>query len=150
MAKKAGRPTDYKPEYDEQAYRLCLLGSTDAQLGDAFGVVENTINNWKRDHPSFLGSIKNGKVTADANVAEALYKRATGYVTIQEFAVFGDDDVRVVVREETKSHPPDTAAAFIWLKNRSGWRDKQEVEHSGGVNMIYDPVLDGPLPDDTE
>jgi len=29
-----GRPTNYHPEYAEQAYKLCLLGATDEQLGD--------------------------------------------------------------------------------------------------------------------
>lgn len=32
----AGRPTKYKPEYAEQASKLCALGATDAQLADFF------------------------------------------------------------------------------------------------------------------
>lgn len=148
MAKKPGRPTDYKPEYDEQAYKLCLLGLTDAQMGEIFSVSEQTINAWKHAHPSFLESLKKGKEVADAEVAKALYHRALGYehpdVHITNY------QGEITETEIIKHYPPDTAAAFIWLKNRSGWRDKQEVEHSGGVNMIYDPVLDGPIPDDTE
>ncbi len=90
---------------------------------------------------------KKGKEIADAEVAKALYRRALGYehpdVHITNY------QGEITETEIIKYYPPDTAAAFIWLKNRSGWRDKQEVEHSGGVNMIYDPVLDGPIPDDT-
>jgi len=39
----------------------------------------------------------------------------------------------VTVTEVTKHYPPDTAAAFIWLKNRRPdlWRDKQEHQLSG-------------------
>ena len=44
---RVGRPTDYKPEYCEQATKLCKLGATDAELGDFFEVTEQTINNWK-------------------------------------------------------------------------------------------------------
>lgn len=44
----AGRPTDYREEYNEQAYKLCLLGATDAELGDFFNVTEQTINNFQK------------------------------------------------------------------------------------------------------
>ena len=76
---KGGRPTEYRPEYNEQARKLCLLGATDAQLADFFGVSETTINNWKLAHPEFLESLKAGKEKADALVAHALYHRAIGY-----------------------------------------------------------------------
>ena len=33
---KLGAPTLYKQEYDKQAYKLCLLGATDKDLGDFF------------------------------------------------------------------------------------------------------------------
>ena len=60
-----GHPTDYKPEYPEQARKLCLLGYTDVELAGFFEVCERTINNWKVEHPEFLQSIKSGKVEAD-------------------------------------------------------------------------------------
>ena len=53
-----GRPSKYKKEYAEQAYKFCLLGATDARLGEFFGVSEQTINAWKDAHPEFLESIK--------------------------------------------------------------------------------------------
>jgi len=74
-----GRPSKYKPEYAEQAYKLCLLGATDAELADFFAVSEQTINAWKGDFPEFLESLTNGKHHADAKVAQALYHRALGY-----------------------------------------------------------------------
>ena len=46
---KQGRPTKYEEEYNEQAYKLCLLGATDKEIGDFFNVDERTINNWNRD-----------------------------------------------------------------------------------------------------
>lgn len=106
MAESVGRPSLYKPEYADQALRLCLLGATDAELGEFFGVSETTVNNWKQAHPEFLVSLRAGKQDADSQVAKALYDKAKG---------------------------GDVPAATFWLKNRRArdWRDKQEVEHAG-------------------
>lgn len=124
----AGRPTKYDPKYDKQAYKLCLLGSTDKGLADFFEVEEQTINNWKKDYPSFFESLKAGKQIADGKVAESLYKRANGYK-------HKDIDIKVadgmiVQTPIIKSYPPDTTACIFWLKNRqpSLWRDKQELD----------------------
>ena len=136
-----GRPTDYKVEYNEQAYKLCLLGATDESLANFFDVCTSTIDNWKNEYPEFLGAIKNGKEVADAEVAHSLYKRATG-CTVKETHISGggDDDEAPAAKEITKELPPDTGAAFIWLKNRAGWKDKQEVksEIEGGIKVTWD------------
>lgn len=55
-------------EFNEQARKLCLLGATDSELADFFGVCERTINNWKSEFPAFLQSIDAGKISADAIV----------------------------------------------------------------------------------
>lgn len=122
------RKTAYKPEYDEQAEKLCKLGATDKDLADFFEVTEQTINNWKNDFPSFFESIKKGKLLADANVAERLYQRAMGFEhDSEEIKVVDGDIERVPVR---KIYPPDATAAIFWLKNRrpKDWRDKQEID----------------------
>ena len=124
----AGRPTNYKKEYDEQAYKLCLLGATDKEMADFFNVKEQTINNWKKDHPVFFESIKRGKIIADANVAERLYTRAIGYEQETD-KIFQFQGEPVIV--PTIEHiPPDTGAAIFWLKNRKKdqWRDKQDMD----------------------
>ena len=130
----AGRPTRYNKEYNEQAYKLCLLGATDKQLADFFGVRESTINTWKLRHSAFLESLKKGKIVADAEVAHKLFHRATGYEHPED-KIFCNADGEVTRVSTTKHYPPDTGAAFIWLKNRAGWRDKQEHEHSGEVTL---------------
>ena len=124
----AGRPTEYKEEYNEQVYKLCLLGAIDKEIADFFGVEEKTLNNWKIKHPEFLQSIKEGKEKADAEVAKSLYKRATGYKKKSiQFATFRGE---ITDREEyIEDIPPDTTAAIFWLKNRKAdvWREKQEI-----------------------
>jgi len=147
---KGGRPTDYKEEYAEQARKLCLLGYIDKELADFFEVVEATINTWKKKHPEFLESLKKGKEIADANVAASLYERACGYSHPEDkiFAPTGDSENREpLIVPTTKHYPPDTGAAFIWLKNRRAgslgkegfkWKDRQEIEHSGGITLEAD------------
>lgn len=129
MSRKVGRPTDYDPEYNEQARKLCLLGATDEELADFFGVTEQTINNWKIAHPEFFESIKEGKERADSEVASKLFHRACGYsheaVQIAVDAKTGKDHAVPYI----KHYPPDTAAGIFWLKNRrkKDWREKVTV-----------------------
>jgi len=42
-----------------------------------------------------------------------------------------------VTKIVTKEVQPDTTAQIFWLKNRKPleWRDKQDVEHSGNMNV---------------
>ena len=124
----AGRPTDYKVEFNRQAEKLCLLGSTDKEMADFFDVSESTINLWKQKHPEFSESIKRGKISADANVASRLYKRAIGYEH-DDVKIFNDNGEPLIV-PMIKHVQPDTTAAIFWLKNRqpARWRDKQEVD----------------------
>lgn len=136
-----GRPTKYKAEYAEQARKLCLLGSTDADLADFFEVPESTINNWKKAHPEFMESIKKGKAIADATVADRLYKRATGYEH-QAVKIFNNGGEKMVV-PYTERFAPDTTAAIFWLKNRqpASWRDRQHTEHSGSVGYTIQTAV---------
>ena len=129
---KGGRPSSYRDEYVEQVKHLAMLGATDKQVADALGVRESTINAWKLAHPEFAESLKAGKLTADARVAQALYHRATGYShPAVKIMVVGGEVQHVPYIER---YPPDTTAAIFWLKNRqpSQWRDKPNAaEHDG-------------------
>lgn len=142
-----GRPSKYQPEYADQARKLCLLGATDAELADFFSVCEKTINNWKDEHEGFLQSIRAGKIKADAEVADSLFRRATGEEIQLEKVVKKDDGSFEAVRY--KSYVPgDPTAAYKWLLNRrrQDWTDKQVVEHAGHVAVsrvertIVDPA----------
>lgn len=103
-----GCATLYKPEYDQIAANLCLLGATDPQLARALNVSVRTIHNWKHAHESFMHAITKSKEIADAEVVAALFKRALGYQGAE------------------KEYPPDVTACLFWLKNRQSknWRDR--------------------------
>ncbi|SRR6266540_108677 len=151
---KSGRPSKYKIEYAEQAYKLCLLGSTDKQLANFFEVEEKTVNTWKKQQTEFLQSLKRGKNEADANVASKLYTRAIGYsyeeVTFEKIGSkealekTPNEQIAVEVYKKKlviKQIPPDTTAQIFWLKNRQRehWRDKQSFE------IDFDSLTDAQL-----
>jgi hypothetical protein len=136
-----GRPTKYDPKYNRQAEKLCKLGSTDKELADFFEVNEDSIHEWKKRYPKFAESIRRGKSVADAEVADKLFKRATGYkhpdVDIKQY------EGQIIVTKITKHYPPDTTAAIFWLKNRhkNVWRDKHEIEHKGNLHLSDEPIV---------
>lgn len=133
-----GRPTKYKDEYAEQAYKLCLLGSTDVQLADFFQVVISTIYEWKLNFPEFSDALRRGKTVADAEIASSLYNRALGCTVVIQQAIklkesqFNSEGKKISEEEKIEvvdleqESPPDTSAAIFWLKNRAPkvWRDK--------------------------
>lgn len=127
----AGRPTKYRKEYAEQCYKLCLLGATDDDLAGFFDVAVSTIDVWAKAQPEFSEARKNGKEVADANVADRLYQRATGYTHPEEkIFQYEGDPVRV---ETLKHYPPDTPAAIYWLNNRQRgrWSNRHLHELTG-------------------
>ena len=139
------RPSKYKPEFAEQARKLCLLGATNVDLADFFKVSINTIDNWSAAHEEFLGALKVGKEEADNRVERSLYQRAVGY-TFESEKVFCQQGA--VVRAPTREHvPPDTTAQIFWLKNRrkDEWRDKQEhgITDKDGNDVLMSPVEAG-------
>lgn len=144
-----GRPSNYKPEYAEQAQKLCLLGATDVQLADFFHVTDRTILSWKKKHPEFLRALTRGKQEADANVAHSLYRRALGYshravkiLTVSKGANQGSEVEQVPYIER---YPPDSTAAIFWLKNRRSdvWRDRHEVTGANGEPLSVRFVDEG-------
>lgn len=129
----AGRPSKYKPEYVEQAAKLCRLGATDAQLADFFQVAVSTIALWKVEHKEFSDAVRLPKAEADERVEQSLFRRAMGYECDEvDIRVVGGEIVKTPIR---RVYPPDSTAMIFWLKNRkpADWRDKQEMEHSGSV-----------------
>ena len=49
-----GRPTKYKPEFDEMLVKHCSHGGTYEGFAGELGVCVKTLYNWEQDHPSFL------------------------------------------------------------------------------------------------
>jgi hypothetical protein len=133
-----GRPTLYKKEYNDTVYKLCLLGATDTEIADFIGIEESTLNLWKNKHQDFMESIKRGKLIADANVADKLYQRATGYE--HEDLYITQFQGEIIKEPIIKHYPPDTGAAALWLKNRrmNDWKDRHEVVNTNNTTITLD------------
>lgn len=134
------RPTKYLPEFATWVLKLCRIGATDAQIATFFDVDERTINRWKKQHPEFCQSLKNGKLVADLNVVDALYSRAVGhYYTAQDIRTVKG---RVVLTPVERYLPPDTTACIFWLKNRQAetWREKNVAAGEKEVVIVHNAL----------
>lgn len=136
--RKRGRPSKFTPSMERQVRFLAARGATDVELAAFFEVSVPTLDTWKKVHPEFLGSLKEGKAEADSAVQRGLFERATGYS--HPDAHVSNFQGQVTVTPLTKHYPPDTTAAIFWLKNRrpEEWRDKIDVNanHTGEIRII--------------
>ncbi|NLT46172.1 MAG: hypothetical protein GXX80_11775 [Thermotogaceae bacterium] len=96
----------------------CRDGLTEEEIAKRLGVACSTFRKYKGDYPALSAALKEGKEVADYRVENALYNKAIN---------------------------GDTTAMIFWLKNRRSeqWREKQEVAHSGGIDITVDVVEDG-------
>jgi len=112
-----------------EAFQLALLGATDRQIANVMGCNVQTIDYWKRTKEVFRDALKRGKMQADAKVAEAFFKRATGY-TYQEEKALINKKGEVVTTTITRHVPCDPWSAHKWLscRQRETWTDVQRTE----------------------
>lgn len=128
-----GRPTAYKPEYcdliiehfdkepfttsfDEasgKTFRSAILLPTLTNFARTIGVARSTIYEWAKDNPEFSDAIKR---------AQELQEEV-----LMQNGLFG---------------AYDKTFAIFTAKNICGWKDKQDIEHSGSIGSISDSELD--------
>lgn len=133
----SGPSPSYHEGLADLAYKFCLLGATNKRLAMLFGVHEETIARWINQHDEFYHAVRRGREIADAEVAQSLYRRATGYSFRSEKIFNANGEI---LRADTIEHcPPDVAAIKMWLLNRSpeSWKEKIEV-------TVEDATVDTP------
>ena len=115
MSRKAHEP-DEKSRQIVQGMIGCGMSAEDTAT--VVGIDRKTL--YKHYRPE----IDTGHLRANATVANALFKKATG---------------------------GNVVAQIFWLKARAGWKDKMEVEHSGEIEHltgttreIIDPATENP------
>lgn len=117
-----GRPTSYDPKYCQELIDFMAQGYSYEAFAGKIGVSSKTLYNWEKDHPEFLQA-----------KSEAFDQSRLFWETAAIKGLWNDKD-----------GPTLNNTAWVFnMKNRFGWRDKQEVEHQ--VQAINIDVEDDEL-----
>lgn len=121
----------YQETYAAQAEKLCvLLGATNKDLAAFFEVDRKVIERWREEHPHFGQAVARGKMIADAQVAESMFRQASGTCVVTKKKVFADPKTgKQTIVEYEETQPPNVVAGIFWLKNRqpAQWRDRPKI-----------------------
>lgn len=134
-----GRPTKYKGEETlEKTRKFVEAGFTLEQLAVGLEVDETTIHEWQRTHPDFSQLINETRAFCDEVIERSLFNRARG---MKRKTLITESDGST--SEKIEDVPPDAASMIFWLKNRkrAEWRDRQDVEHSGAVDIAPQIII---------
>lgn len=101
-------------EVCRQAESFAAQGLIMEQIADCLGMGDRTLYEKQQAYPQLAQSIKSGRAKGIAKVTNALFTSATG---------------------------GNLGAQVFYLKNRAGWRDKIETEHSGIMRVNIDSDL---------
>ena len=121
-----------KPDFYELVTNYCLLGADDHELARFFHVDRDTWLVWVKHSEDLRDAIDEGFTKADARVAKAMLKRATGYSYDRQRLVIKKDGSSQII-DLVEHVPPDTAAGKFWLTNRQPrhWADRQDHTLTG-------------------
>lgn len=103
-----GRPTEYTPELGEQILSHMEQGLSLTAAAALCDVHRQRVYEWEARHPDFAEDVKLGRAKRQAFLERRLMAAADG---------------------------PIVTSSIFALKNTNpdDWRDKREVEHSGGI-----------------
>lgn len=110
-----GRPTKYDPAFCDMARESMRIGYSKTATAGSLGVCKATFDTWCKEHPEFLGAVKDGETLRVLKLEGDLLSAETGpMVTSRIFAL--------------KNAAPDE------------WREKQITEVTGkdGAALIPD------------
>jgi|SRR5579859_3684784 len=104
-----GRPSEYDPKYDEIAFNLLCEGASIAEVGWHLRKSQQCLSEWREKYPTFGEAIKKG-----VEIAQGWWEKE-GRTSLR------DDDFNPTLW-------------YMNMKNRFGWKDKQETAHTITVN----------------
>ena len=139
---KVGRPTKYEGEATlKKTRKFVEAGFTLEQLAIGLDVNEDTIHEWQNVHPEFSELLKETKAFCDEVIERSLFNRARG-MTRKTVTIESDG----TTTEKIEDVPPDATSMIFWLKNRKRelWKDRQDIEHSGTVDIAPQIVMKVP------
>ena len=139
-----GRPTLYRPEYAARATDLCMLGLSNAELGERFGGAdEETVKQWIASVPDFAAAVYAGREGADMKVVAKMFAAATGYSHPEDdirTVGIGDGMSEIRITPTTRHYPPNYNFANRWMINRQRrrWPARESIDAAGAANQLED------------
>lgn len=114
-----GRPSLYRAEYCERVIEAAREGKSLTAFAADIGVSRQSITEWCDVHPDFSVAVSRAK-----SLAASWYEQCA-----RNLAKDGGSSAQATI-------------IVFGLKNMGSddWRDKHEVEHSGGVNITITPT----------
>ena len=124
----AGRPTKYDASFCDAVVEHCKTGASLTSFAASVDVARSTINEWMEHQPEFSEAVKRAKAHCAAWWEQNARKGMTG-----------------------ESKDVNATLCIFGLKNMAAedWREKQEVQHSGGVRVerVERTIVDPANPD---
>ena len=140
----------YREDFPRRAKEYAEMGLIDTQIARNLGISQKTFYTYQEKYPQFLQAIRDGKVSPNKEVENALFNSATGMevteVTIETIVDKNGNELEVLKKKTvTKELPPNYSSIAFWLKNRmpDEWRDKQEIDHNFEGTVFQLPPADG-------
>lgn len=135
-------PDKFRPDYPSIAFGMALMGATNAQLAERFGVTTAEFNEWMVKYPELYRRVQLGREDIVAMAAESLAMRAIGFTYEAEKLWCQNGEV---IRAKYKEYvPPDVSAATFLLTNRRpdvwAYRHTHEVGGVGGKPIQVENV----------
>lgn len=143
MPQKSFRP--YTKEELQALEALLRAGFPLVKAAKVFGLRSvNTLKAHAKKQPELKALVEHGLSTSVANVANALYLKATGYdFTEDTYDVVGEDEngepIMKLKKRVTKKVHPDVLAANAFLNNRAPdlWKSKREEPESKAPKTLF-------------
>lgn len=110
--------SQYRQGFEPAAAKLALLGFSQADIAAHFSVTPEQLAEWMQAHHALFDAIHKGSALADAEIAHALHRAATGYDQ-EEQHIGTDEQGKPSAITITKHYPPDAELARWWQENRN-------------------------------
>lgn len=137
MARPNKYATHVAPRFGEIADWV-RNGATDGEVAVRLGISVDSLYTYKRKFSEFSDILKETKEFVDAEVENALLRRALGYEYEEVTRERNLDGNIVVTKVVTKQVVPDTTAQIFWLKNRRPKQFRDKPEAQGGGEQVTD------------
>lgn len=117
--------------------QFAASGADDEAICATYGISPELFAKWLALYPSMKAALREGRLSVDLRVEQAVLKRATGYEYTEEAPTKNGS---VMLRRHM---PADMPAAKFWLTNKQSgkWRERHQLDLHGSLEVTDKRVL---------